>query len=343
MVQMSAGNSRSMTTVLVFAGSCLIAIAIVDIAWTTIAAGSGAGPLTSRVARWSWQLALACYRRLPHHALLTIAGVMIVFGVMATWLVLALSGWSLIFSAADGAVLASDTGAAADTADRLYFVGYTVFTLGNGEFRPGQGTWQLATVLASGTGLAMVTLSITYLVPVASAVADRRRLASTIAALGDTPHDILIGSWTGNGFGLLGQHLRTVTTLIQAGRQQHYTYPVLHYFHSRDRESAAAPNLANLSDAVLLLRHGVAPEHRPDPVTLRSLDRTIAAFLDTLHAAYIGISELPHRPPSLQPLAVAGIPVVDPDEFADAVEHDVHRRRLLAGLLDDDGWDTSAG
>lgn len=56
------------------------------------------------------------------------------------------------------------TGNPAGTVERLYFTGYTVFTLGNGDFRPGAGTWQLATVAATGTGLVLITLAITYAV-----------------------------------------------------------------------------------------------------------------------------------------------------------------------------------
>ena len=112
--------------------------------------------------------------------------------------------------------------------DRLYFTGFTVFTLGVGDMVPGQGWWQVATVAATGTGLALVTTSITFLVPVASATAQRRHLASTVAALGGSPHDIVREGWNGSDFSGLVQQLVNLPPTIQMSRQQHLAYPVLH-------------------------------------------------------------------------------------------------------------------
>ncbi|MGH9243290.1 MAG: ion channel [Acidimicrobiales bacterium] len=337
-----------MTGVLVAAGAVLVTVALVDVAWTTVTAGSGAGPLTSRLARRLWRLALALHGRRPSHVLLSVAGVTIVFAVLATWIALALAGWALVFGASDGAVRTAETGTAADLVARLYFTGYSVFTLGNGDYAPGEGAWQLATVLATGTGLMLVTLSISYLVPVASAVAQRRQLAIYIASLGTSPHEILARSWTGVGFGSLAQHLVSLTPLVHAAHQSHLAYPVLHYFHSQDRQSAAAPNLANLANlaqALHLLRHGVAPDIRPDPAALAPLDAALGLFLDTVRRAFLGPSSPPLDVPPLGPLRAAGVPVVDDanctyQASAPATEQ---RRARLADLLVDDGWPTDEG
>lgn len=55
------------------------------------------------------------------------------------------------------AVRDAANGEPAGLVDRLYFTGYTVFTLGNGDFKPGSGIWQIATGAAAGTGLFLVT------------------------------------------------------------------------------------------------------------------------------------------------------------------------------------------
>lgn len=132
----------------------------------------------------------------------------------------------------------------------------------------------------------LVTLSITYLVSVASAVALRRQLDSYIASLGDTPHVIVINGWNGTSFSALGQHLVALAPLIHTARQQHLAYPVLHSFHSQHPESAAAPNLVNLSQALDLMCHGVAPGARPD-----------SAIVDPVHRA-IGSLTMPRLIPS---------------------------------------------
>lgn len=326
-----------MTVVLAAIGALLIAAALVDLGWTTVAAGSGAGPLTARIARRTWRIALAAHARRRGHAVLSAVGVGIVFAVLAMWLLLLVAGWSLVFASSEGAVRERQ-GAPADGIARVYFAGYSVFTLGNGDYRPGDDVWQLATVAASGTGLVFVTLAITYLVPVASAVAQRREVASYIASLGRSPAEILTRAWTGDGFGSLGQHLVTLAHLVHGARQRHLTYPVLHYFHSADPESAAAPSLARLSQAVDLLRHAVVPQHRPDPAAVDVLDRSIASFLETLAAAYIQPFDDPLPAADQRSLRRHGIPTVSDCEYEEALTDGEHRRRLLAAYLEEDGW-----
>lgn len=327
-----------MSVLFVAVGSALIVAALVDLVWTTVAAGSGAGPLAGRLARRLWQLALARHRRRTSHRLLSTAGVLVVLAVLGAWITLAFTGWVLVFSATDGAVRATDSGEPAGLVDRIYFAGYVLFTLGNGGYSPGAGTWQVATVLATGTGLVLVTLAITYLVPVASAVAQRRQLASYIASLGADPTDIVTRSWTGSGFGSLSQHFVALTQLMHGAGQHHLAYPVLHYFHSRDRESAAALNIANLAQALHLLRHGVAGDARPDPAAVGALDSAVGSFLDTLSSAYIAPGDEALHPPPLEPLRQAGIATVGDADYDAAAATTERRRRLLAALVRDDGW-----
>ena len=329
-----------MSAVLAAAGAVVIALTLLDMLWTTMAAGSGAGPLIGRLADGAWRLALRRHRRRPSHGFLAVAGVSTVLVVFAAWIVLVLAGWTLVFGHADGAVRSSTTSAPGDLVDRLYFVGYSVFTLGNGDLRPGAGAWQLATVLMSGTGLVLVTLGITYLVPVASAVAQRRQLGSYISALGSGPHDIVVRSWDGSGFGSLSQHLTNLAPMLHSLRQQHLTYPVLHYFHSRERESAAAAGVTDLAQALHLLRHGVAEGSRPDPSALLVAEASVDGFLETSRGSHVSI-RAPLPLPPLGPLLEAGIPTVDEDQYRDAEEMTEHRRAMLAGLLAEDGW--SAG
>lgn len=327
-----------MTVLLILIGVACIVAALVDLAWTTIAAGSGGGPVTRRLASWVWQGHLRIHRRWPSHRRLTVAGVTIVLIPFATWVALVLAGWALILSSADGAVRDAATGRPAGLVERLYFTGYTVFTLGNGELRPGAGWWQVVTVMATASGLVFVTLAITYLVPVASAAAERRRLASTVASLGSSPHEILTNAWTGSGFGSLDQHLVSLAPLVHSIRQQHLAYPVLHYFHSRTVDSAAAVNVANLSQALHLLDHGVVVDVRTDRAATGPLDRAITGFLDTLGEAFLSPSGPPLPPPDLAPLTAAGIPTVAPDRYSDAEAPSEPRRTLLAALLAEDGW-----
>lgn len=325
-----------MTVALVFAGVVVLAVALVDVVWTTVAAGSGAGPFTGRLSRLLWRGALRIDRK-TKASLLKPAGVLIVLSVLGTWIMMVLAGWMLIFSASDGAVRQATTDAPGDLIDRAYFTGYTVFTLGLGDYVPGDGIWQLGTAAATGSGLLLVTLSITYLVPVASAVVLRRQLAGQIASLGPSAEEIVVGGWNGSDFGSLGQNLSMLSSPMHKLRLQHLTYPVLHFFHSSSHHDSAAINLVHLDGALRLLHDGVDQDVRPDSQTLQALAAAIGEFLDTMDGIHITDDAEPVPAPSLTPLADAGIPI-DPAAYHGAVERSERRRRLLSDYLRDDGW-----
>lgn len=61
-----------------------------------------------------------------------------------------------------------------------------LFSLGNGGYQPASGVWEIVMVVATLNGLLVLTLAITFLVPVVGAVAQRRQQAALIHALGHT-------------------------------------------------------------------------------------------------------------------------------------------------------------
>jgi hypothetical protein len=169
------------TLLLVLSGLALIGVATTDALTTTVSLGSGAGPVTRVVSRSVWAVARAAW---PHrHGALRRAGVAVLLCSILGWIVLVWAGWSLVFSAAEAAVVDAVTGAPASVEQRIYFAGYTLLTLGNGDFRPDGPLWRMATVLAAGNGFGLVTLSISYLVPVVSAATEKRQLAAHLHAL----------------------------------------------------------------------------------------------------------------------------------------------------------------
>jgi hypothetical protein len=159
-----------------------------------------------------------------------------------------------------------------------------VTTLGNGELRPGGPLWQAFTVTAAFSGLVLITLAITFVMPVLGAVAHKRQVAGGrwITGLGATPAEILANGWDGRGFSALTTHLANLVPELMALAQEHQVYPVLHYFHAPDRSTALAPAIAVLDDALVLLDHGAAPEHRLDRVTMATSVSAVDVLLQAL-------------------------------------------------------------
>ena len=329
-----------MAAALVILGVIVLAVAGIDVVWTVLAAGSGAGPLTARFSTLAWQVALALGRRESgsRHALLAVFGMVIVVGMLVSWVVVASGAWLLISSAYEGAVRVADTGEPADLMQRAAFVGINLFTVGSSELVGGDGLWQLLPSGIAASGVVALTLGIGYIVPVASAVADRRRLAQYVLSLGSTPERVLTNAWTGNDFGALGQHLVALIPMLHLAGEHQLTYPAIAYFHSGREEASSSLSIAVLYDAVTLLRHGVAPEVRPDRATIEAMDRTAGAFLNTVGTQALAGGAEPLPPPDLGPLRAAGLPTVSDASFAAAIAGDAERRRRLTGLLAHDGW-----
>lgn len=188
-------------------GAVVVLAVLADVLITALPLGEGAGPLTDRVlgSLWRWSL-----RRRPRGStsrLLSDAGPALLLLNTLLWVLATWVGWWLVFLGS-GAVEEARTGAPASTADVAYYAGYSLFTLGVGDFVADAPVWRVLTALASFGGLLLITLAITYLLSVVSAAVTRRALATQIQALGTTATDMVTGAWSGGSFSpVLVQHL----------------------------------------------------------------------------------------------------------------------------------------
>lgn len=320
-------------------GALVILLVLVDLVWTALWVEGGAGPLTRAISRTAW----GAFKTLDSgsHRLLTVAGpVILVLGVLG-WVTGLWAGWSLLFSSSPASVVASSTGAVADASDRVYFVGYTLFTLGNGDFKPNGAAWQFATSLASLSGLFAITLAITYLLSVISAVVQGRAFASQVSGLGKKPAVAVSSAWDGHSFGALLFPLQTLSSELSDMGEHYLAYPVLQYFHSMDPAKSPVLALATLDQIVAVARYGVAPEERPATVVIASIEAGIENVLDVLPAQFFSKSPEPIPPPSLAPLRSTDRATVTDQAFAEALKEAEDRRSKVAALLEGHGWSPS--
>lgn len=319
------------------AGAAILAIVAVDVVHTTLA--EGAGPLTRRVTALLWSLArrLAPRRRFRHRALAA-AGALTILTTIFCWFVLVWLGWGLILCAERDAVVTQADQTPAEWTERFYYTGFVMVTLTLEDHEPGEDFYKVITVLATANGFSILTLSLAYLLPVVQAATHKRTLALTVSTLGGTADEILLRAWDGRGFDTLTPYLRDLVSEINLLTERHQTYPVLHYFHPRQRDSAPAPMVAVLDEALTLLTRAVTPEHRPARAVHETLRRALTRYLTTLRIAYISPVDRTPPPPRLEPLAEAGIPLVDEAEWRRRLDEIEELRRLLFGLVVSDGW-----
>lgn len=154
-----------MLIVQVVVGTVILLVTAADIVVTTTSVSSGRGPLSSQVAARVWSVVLAVHTRTRGHRLLQIAGPVILFGIILTWVILLSVGWALLFSVPGALEGSGDLG----FGQRLHFAATTVAGRGTSSLQVADGGWWIAEQLCGLTGVALIGLSIAYVLPVVSA------------------------------------------------------------------------------------------------------------------------------------------------------------------------------
>lgn len=315
----------------------LLAVVVVDALWTTLWVDGGAGPVASRLSTWAWR---GTRSLLDHHrrALSLFGPVLVVLAILC-WITLLWTGWVLLFASDPGSLLSTrDYRTPAGWAGRVYFVGYSLTTMGNGDYTPSGGTWQVAAALCALSGLFLLTLVISYLLSLVGAVVRSRAFASEVRGLGSTAEEVLLRAWNGHDFRSLDLTLSSLSAQLAVLTEQNLFYPVLHHFHSTDPRKSVALSLAILDEALTILCHGVPRARRPSAPVTRSVRQGVRSYLGVLEA-FIDPAGDPPPAPDLERLRREGIPVASDPYFARALDRISDRRRRLLGVVRKNAWD----
>ena len=314
-------------------GVSLLIVAAIDLLWTTLWVEGGAGPLTARLMRRTWKL----LRRFGTYSprIRTLAGPVILALGLGMWIALLWGGWMFVFASAENALRDTIDAGPISWVERFYFVGYSMFTMGNGDFAPRDGLWQILTALMTASGMLLVTLSITYVLSVLEAVTQKRTFARDVSGLGLDSESIVTTTWNGDEFDNVALPLNSITTALNELTANHKAYPILHYFYTDDREAAAVLSVASLDDALTLWQRATPEENRPSDSVLENARSSVQGYLDTVSTFATQSDERP-PPPDLTLLRKAGVPTVSDEEFDDVFEELKERRRTMHGLIQAD-------
>lgn len=306
-------------------GAVVLLVTFTDLFWTVVTVGAGGGPLSRRTSALVWSLALRLHARRPSHRRLRAIGVGVLVATPLAWALLLWCGWSLLFL--PGAETVVDrTGSPVTGWDRVYFAGYTVFTLGYGDLVPGTTPAQVASGIATLMGFSLVPLGITYLVPVVQAATTQRALARELYTVAPTPDDVVRTVLDDGSSGALATQIPSLIGKLSSLGEQHLTYPVLLFAHSTEPEAALWPRLAALSDGLALALTKL-PGDDELAGALHALDRSLQMAVRTV----AGPLDLDVEPPPLPSDEL-------PDPVQEALAGRSDERALLRLLVARDGW-----
>lgn len=319
-------------------GIILFISVVLDIIITTLSP-RGAGFISKYIISGVWRFFLWTTGKKGSHQILDYITMIVSVVMLTLWILLLWVSNSLILISDYNSVLTTNH-IPASVIEKIYYAGYTLSTLGNGDLIPGSNFWRLYTNLLAFTGLLMITIGITYLVPLLQAEIQRRNLCLHISSLGLSAEDFLIRNWNGEDFSMLSDHFDDLRQEIFYLGQNHTAYPILHHSHSHVKQRSTSITISILDEALTILLYSVPKDHWPKQASLRSLRIAINSYLSTLNAAFIKPSNKIPPLPNYDLLREAGIPILPNDEEIEkCYKRHEPRRKLLMGLLETDGWE----
>jgi hypothetical protein len=221
------------------AGGLLLLLFVAYDVYATILDASGrAGPLSGWVNRGVWAATRAVafrFSRNRRHRLLNLVGPLLMPGLIVLYLLLLITGFALIYlprmPAAFNVAPPRDS---ANWIESLYFSGVTLTTLGYGDITPRTLFVRFFALVEGASGFALISLAVTYLITVYSALERKRAIALSFYHQADggadvagfVAHHFFAGRF--HGFEAV---LRNAARDINELQESHVEHPVIHYFH----------------------------------------------------------------------------------------------------------------
>jgi hypothetical protein len=323
-----------MNIALVIGGLFLLVIVYIDFAYTALST-SGSGFLSRWLSSALWKGLFWLSGKRGRSPLLNYSGMLSIGLLLGSWISLTWIGYSLLWWAVPDSLRNANTHQMASPAEKFYYVGYTLSTVGYGDFYAPTPFWKMFSVLIGFSGLVVVSLAITYLVQILSAEIEKKRLSLFIASLGETPQHLLRNAWNGKDFSSLNASFSNLSTLVLSHSQHHLAYPLLRYFHSNMPAESPALTLVSLDEALSILLWQVPTRYHPDALVLTSLHRALSNYLLTLEQDLLPAAQQPLPLPLIDQLQA----LMPMQPFPPLPQEQLlRRRRLLGAILKYGGW-----
>jgi len=321
----------------IIASILLILLAIYEISVTTLSS-QGAGYLTDKVSKGIWQAFLKISNRDGSKNILNYVGVICILFIIGFWILLLLTGFSLMFFASPDSVVDTITEEPAGINEKIYYTGKTLSILGTGDFKPNCDFWRVYSFCVSFSGLVFITMTISYVLPILDADTQQRKLSKSISFLGSDLYDIVGKSWNSSNFINYKLEFSSLSEKILRHSENLESYPILQFFHSSNISESDILNITALDEALnLMLLNDSVTSH---DLTLLSLRKSISAYIKTQYAHFNRSATNTPPLPDLNHPTLKGIGIYNnPQNIHNLFLNIDKRRRVLAFLLQNVGWE----
>ncbi|MFT5032135.1 MAG: hypothetical protein ACI9OO_000065 [Bacteroidia bacterium] len=321
-----------------FLGSLLFIVTSVDII-KTVFSTRGGGVVTTKLTKALWAFFFFGSRKKGDAKLLEYAGPSILIVILICWIAGLWLGLFLMFMSDLNSIASSSTQLATTPLEKLYYAGFTLSTLGVGDYKATNDFWRILTSATSFSGLVFITSAITYFVQVLSAVSLQSKLSLYVNAMGETPQGVIINGYNGHDFQQFASQIPALSQMLFEHTINHQSFPVIHYFHTSDPKQSVIPAIVKLDEACELLIHNAVTSDDIQ-LPLRMMRTSLDAYIGMVSGSFAGetgkAEEAPM--PNLLTLKVRGIPLEEDGASYFVQPQVAQRRQFFSALLCRDGW-----
>ena len=245
-------------------GAGLIVLALGDMFATTLYARIVMGPASELLSRAIWWTFHRVAGLAPHalrDLIFSFCGPIVISALVLAWAVLLTVGSALMIHPALGTgVVASHGPTPADFVTAMYAGGGSIAVVKASDFAPTTDAFRILFLINSLLGLSLISLALTYLVQVYSALQRRNTIARRIDALtghtGDAA-ELVAGLGPQGHFGTGYTSLSSTADGLGAITEAHHFYPAMFYFRFRE-EVYSVSRFSQVSlDGVSLIKSGL--------------------------------------------------------------------------------------
>jgi hypothetical protein len=338
-----------------FAGALLMLLILADVFLTVLYARVGTGIFSVVVARSVWRIFRGLSRPFGHRrgSLLSFCGPVILLALVLFWAIGLTLGAALIVHPRLGKSVVSSSGSTpTDFTTAMYAGGSSLSIVGAGNFSAKSGAMRMFYLLGSLVGMSVISLTLTYLMQVYSALQRRNVLGLKLHLLTAETDD---AAQFIAGLGPKGDFDSAIASLMELGgqiasvKESHHFYPVLFYFRFPQPFYSVSLITLIALDTVALLRSALDANRHGSlqrSAALTQMDRASRLLLTTLEEEFLADGVPKPAPPSTEEAArwrsrylsaehvllSAGLPIRQPQH--EGVEHYIRLRSQWSAYIE---------
>jgi hypothetical protein len=275
------------------AGVALIAVTLADVFLNVLYARAGIAIYSRPLAHGVRNLFVALGRVSGrfYGRVLSFCGPVLVVSLLLIWLTALVVGSALVIHPGLGTGIRGGSGT--DFITALDVAGGQISSVGSGPFAPATDFYKLFFTFDAFLGIGVMTLTITYLMQLYSALQARDELAFKIELMSRQTGDAarFVSSLAPEGrleiaYGVLAD----IASELSRVKEAHHLYPVLFYFRFPQPYYELSRVTLVLLDAVSLIRAGLDDAKAgwlKRSAVIEQLERGALVLIDTLHRVYL--------------------------------------------------------